>query len=240
MTNRQEQTYSMYQVLNQTCQRYAGMVTWQDHKGFADTFAAFLARMAAIRRLRLLQAQETSGITQDKTALRRELCEATLFIADATVVFATSQNDHELTAKAHVTSSHLLYGKQEDAVTTAQNVHDVAVIAPLALALSPFGVTTEQLAELQEKIDDFADAIPKPRTTIKSKKSVTQQLAEEFRAADSLLTEGLDRLIGQFKKARPEFVMDYENARVKVAKAAMFDTAEADTQPTVVVQPKAA
>lgn len=65
-------------------------------------------------------------------------------------------------------------------------------------------------------------------------------MAEEFRAADSLLTEGLGRLIRQFKKANPGLVMDYENARVKVAKAAALDTPAAPTQPTVVAQPKAA
>ena len=102
----------------------------------------------------------------------------------------------------------------------------------------PWKNVIEKLAELQERIDDFSDAIPQPRAKIKSKKSVTQQLAEEFRAAGLLLTEGLDRLIGQSKRASPDFIMDYRNARVKVAKAATFDTAAAQAQPTVTVQPK--
>ena len=58
--------------------------------------------------------------------------------------------------------------------------------------------------------------------------------------ATALLAARGDRLIGQFKKASPDFVRDFENARVKVAKAATFDTAAAQAQPTLTVQPKAA
>jgi hypothetical protein len=114
----------------------------------------------------------------------------------------------------------------------------LAVAAPLGLALAPFGVTTEKLAELQEAIDDFSDSIPKPQGKIKSKKRVTEQLAEEFRAADELLTDGMDRLIGQFKKVSPEFVQEYQNARVRVKKAATLGGEE--TQSSATAQPKAA
>ena len=220
MNNSQEQDYLMFQVLNETSQRHAPTAKWPDHGAFNATYIQWLARVDTLRRLRLDQAQETTGITLDKTALRRQMCDHTLIIADAVRADAVAQHDEELAAKAKLTCSPILYGKQADAVTICQNLHNRALAAPLAQPLIPYGVTTSKLAELQENIANFADAIPRPRTTIKSRKSVTQQIAEEFAAADMLLTEGLDRLIGQFKKTAPEFVKDFQNARVPVAKAA--------------------
>jgi hypothetical protein len=63
-----------------------------------------------------------------------------------------------------------------------------------------------------------------PRTAIVSGKTITRQLANEFRAAEQLLTEGLDRLVGQFKEAAPAFVSDYFSARTVVNKCATHES----------------
>ena len=45
---------------------------------------------------------------------------------------------------------------------------------------------------------------------------MTQELSDEFDAADETLSEILDGLIGQFQAANAKFVSDYNNARIIV------------------------
>ncbi len=69
----------------------------------------------------------------------------------------------------------------------------------------------------------------RPREAIATGKTVTKQVAGEFRAADRLLRNGLDELILQFKVTSPAFFSDYQNARAIVDTAATRESkAEAD------------
>lgn len=247
MTNRQDQKYLMYRILNQLLLRAAAAVPWKAHLGLAGIVAQWIDCLTNLRRLRQRQAQETTGLTLDKATLRRRMCDEAMLVADATRAFAVAQGDQVLAATVNVRCSQILYGKGDDAETVCRNICDAAVAAPLTAGLETFGVTAEKLVSLQEKIDDFADAMPQPRAAIQGKKSVTQQIAEEFRTADRLLTEGMDLLIGQFQKTHPDFVRDYQNARVLIDKAATLGDDEetrpdtgANPQPTVVPSPKVA
>ena len=81
------------------------------------------------------------------------------------------------------------------------------------------------LEDLQAKIDDYAGCVTKPRQAIATNKTVTKQINSEFRAADRLLTNGLDGLSLKFKKSAPAFYQDYWNARRIVDIGATRDTA---------------
>ncbi len=67
---------------------------------------------------------------------------------------------------------------------------------------------------MQAAIDGFKAIVSKPRDNIAAGKTVTQQLSDEFDAADETLSEILDGLIGQFADANAKFVSDYNNARI--------------------------
>lgn len=56
----------------------------------------------------------------------------------------------------------------------------------------------------------------KPRQTIAAGKTVTQELSDEFDAADETLAEILDGLVVQFQATNAKFVSDYNNARTIV------------------------
>jgi hypothetical protein len=60
----------------------------------------------------------------------------------------------------------------------------------------------------------------------KASKAATQQLSDEFDAADETLSEILDGLIGQFAATNAKFVSDYNNARIIV------DTSASHASPT--------
>ncbi len=56
----------------------------------------------------------------------------------------------------------------------------------------------------------------KPRDNIVAGATVTQELSDEFDAADETLSEILDGLVVQFKDTNATFVGDYNNARTIV------------------------
>ncbi len=69
---------------------------------------------------------------------------------------------------------------------------------------------------MQSAIDGFKAIVSKPRDNIVAGATVTQELSDEFDAADETLDEILDGLIVQFKDANAKFVSDYNNARIIV------------------------
>ena len=115
----------------------------------------------------------------------------------------------------------------------SQNVSDTAA------ALAPHGVTTAKLKALQDALKKFSAAVSKPRERITSRKSATERLAKEFRAAEKCLTEGLDLLVDQFEEDYPEFVAEFNNARV-VVEGPTAKTVVELAQPEIKVTPKAA
>jgi len=77
-------------------------------------------------------------------------------------------------------------------------------------------VTAAKLTALQAAIDGFKAIVSKPRDNIVAGATVTQELNDEFAAADETLSEILDGLVVQFKDTNAKFVSDYNNARTIV------------------------
>ena len=120
-------------------------------------------------------------------------------------------------------------GRDSASKDKCQTVHDVA--EEHVDALGDHGVDTDVLENLQEKIDAYAECITKPREAVATGKTVTKQIANEFRAADRLLEKGLDELSLKFKTSAPTFYQDYWNARAVVDTAASHDMVdESDAQ----------
>ena len=197
---------------------------------FQQTYDAFASRVTRLGKLRLAQEEETSGLAADKKRLREEACRAAVVIVNATRVYAMQHHNLELAAKVDYSYSDLFYGRDSASGDRCQIVHNMA--SDHLAALAPFGVTEEKLEELQEKIDAYAPTIPKPRHAITSCATVTEQVEEEFAAADKLVNEGLDKLIVQFQGTAPQFYADYTNARVIVDAAATRETGTEVQTPT--------
>ena len=240
MTRRQIAKYNSYTVLQQTCEKHAPVVKFDEHEKFSETYTQWTESVQRISDLSVRQAQPIFGVTESKKVSRAELTKAALDIAKPTRAFALATGAHDLAARASVSRTAILRSKDKDAADACQNVYDAAAAAPTALALAPYGVTAAKLKKLQTKIDAFTAVAPAPRQKITGRKTVTQRLAEEFRAADRLLTEGLDLLVDQFEEEFPDFVSDYQNARIAVnpPTAQTDDTARATSE--VIVPAKAA
>ena len=76
--------------------------------------------------------------------------------------------------------------------------------------------TAAKLAEFEQQIDAFEQVQPKPRNRRSKGRAATQALEILFRDAGKVLRKRIDKLVPQFAATAPEFVKEYEAARVVV------------------------
>jgi hypothetical protein len=92
---------------------------------------------------------------------------------------------------------------------------------------------------LQAAIDAYKAIVTKPRDNIVAGATVTQELSDEFDAADETLSEILDGLVVQFQATNAKFVSDYNNARTIVDTSASHASPNQPTPaPTPATTPK--
>lgn len=212
MTTKQENKLSMYLAVRTVCDRNNSI--WQTLPAFVDASADFGTRIINIQTLAQKQAVDSTGLTLDKDQLRKAMALAAVELAKATNAYAKKIGNHDLDAKTMVSVSTYMQGRDTLAAPNALNLH-AAVTANLA-ALAPFGVTAAKLTALKAKIDAYAASIAKPRDAVGSGSSATQQMGDEFDAADAALNDQMDALVSQFADSNPQFVADYNNARIVV------------------------
>ena len=228
MTTKQQNKLSMYLAVKAVLD--ANNSTWQTLPAFATGYTDFTTGISGIQTLAQSLIQDTSGIAQDKQQSKVAMATTAVGIASAVRAYAVKTKNNTLTSAVSFTQSDLTGGRDADSVQNCQNIHDLANTNLAALA--DYGVTAAKLAALQTAITAFSGIMQKPRQTIASGKTVTQQLSDAFDAADLALNEELDNLIGQFADANAKFVSDYTNARTIVDAAASHASPTPPTPPT--------
>jgi len=221
MKTRQINKLAAFVTLAAICRK--GQPTWTTLKAFADTFAKFAARVETLEKLKLQQSEGTTGIAAQKQQCREDVCSAGATVAGGVLAWAEDTGNLEVAGKVDFSESDLLQGRDMASRDKCQTVHDVA--EENVASLGKYGVDEDVLEDLQEKVTVYDECISKPREAIATGKTVTKQIATEFRAADRLLSKGLDGLSLKFKKSAPGFYQDYWNARRIVDIAATHDTA---------------
>lgn len=232
MTTKQQNKLNMYLAVKAVLD--ANDSVWQSLPAFADGYAGLSTQIGSIQALAQNQNLDTSGIAQDKQASKVAMATAAIGIASAVRAYAVKTKNNTLANEVDFNQSDLTGARDADAVENCQNIHDAANTSLAALAA--YGVTAAKLAALQTAITAFSGLMGKPRQTIATGKTVTQQLGDAFDAADLALNEELDNLIGQFTDTNAGFVSDYQNARIIVDAAASHAS---PNQPTPAPTPAA-
>lgn len=209
MTTKQQNKLAMYLAVKSVLD--ANNSVWQTLPAFADGATALNTQITGIQTLAQSQNLDTSGIAQDKQASKVAMAVAAIGIASAVRAYAVKTKNNTLASEVDFNQSDLTGARDADAVENCQNIHDLANTNLASLAA--YGVTAAKLTA-------FSGLMGKPRQTIASSKTVTQQLSDAYDAADLALNEELDNLIGQFAPANAKFVSDYQNARIIVDTAA--------------------
>ena len=118
-------------------------------------------------------------------------------ISAAVHAYAVKNKNNTLANETDFTVSDLTGERDADAIKDCQNIHDLANTN--IASLGSYGVTAAKLTALQAAIDGFKAIVSKPRDNIVAGATVTQELSDEFDAADETLSEILDGLVVQFQ-----------------------------------------
>ena len=210
MNINQEDKFSMYYVVKNTCEKY--QTTWTTNAVFAATYNLWVAKIPLIEQNRDAQTLETTGITTDKTAKRNSMTEKTLFMINRLQSYANVVNNPELLESIKYTASDLKKSRDTDVIGICNTV--VAKANANAAAIATYGVTAAMITELQAAITAYSATLAKPKAAKSQTKTATENLSKLFKEADELLVKRLDLDIELFKTSKPEFYSQYKTARI--------------------------
>ena len=211
MNNYQQNKYNMYVASRAALHKYQS--TWTTLTGFAASVDAIDAQLAVITGLVQVQASPNGGAALKKTA-KQALIGTAFQIAAATRACAVVNKNVELAAKLDYSEYDLGKGRPQEVVARCRNV--LATATDNLQASAAFGVTAAKLTDLEQRIDDYKAADPKPRTSRTATKAATDALPDTFAQIDEILNECLDGLMAQFKDSSSEFYKEYFVARTVV------------------------
>ena len=213
MNSRQEDKFSMYYVLRDTCENH--QASWITNAVFKASYNLWAEKIPLIEKSRDEQIHETTGITTDKNVKREAMLTSALFIEKRLQSYATVTNNYELLESIKYTATDLKKARGNDAIAMCNIVSAEATTH--AAALVSYGVTSEMIEELNDLITEYSVALPKPKVAKSKTKTATQNIDRYFKEADEILTTRLDLDIEQFKFTDPEFYSQYQTARIIIA-----------------------
>jgi hypothetical protein len=160
------------------------------------------------------QQTPITGAAAQKEQARNNVEAKTLEVADAIGAFAAANNDANLGAQVELTASTLDRMPDDALEETAQRIAGVA--ATNATALLPYGVTGDDVEELNNLTVEFHDMKTAPRAAVAGRAAQTETLPDLLTETTSLLRNRLDKLMTKYKRTNPVFFAAYRSARVIV------------------------
>lgn len=192
--------------------------TYPEELGTINALANFIEDfkqlMLKIEEVHKVQEGNTTGNRQLKLKEEEEMITATVQIAGTMYVYAQVNNLPDLMEKCSVSVTQLRRQPDEQLKAACTNIYDEAV--KLGDALSDYGKTPEQVAQLKKEIDDFAALIASPRSAIVTRSQATKELAVLIDEANDMLCNKIDKLINLLKDSQPKVYNTYKGARVIV------------------------
>jgi hypothetical protein len=222
-----ENKLSMYVSVNSNLDQFQNV--WQGVPAFVTAVAALRTRIDAINSLEQSRNGGSKGATTMKQAARQAMAIAALEVAGAVRAFAAATGDAELEARVSFTSSDILHGRDTEAKTICQGIHDDANANVAALA--NYGVVANDLTALQAKINAYNVVLGKPRAAINNDSSAVEQLEAEFDATDRLLEGQVDGMAETFRSSQSAFYNAYSASRRIVDNASGHPAPAPNNQP---------
>jgi hypothetical protein len=210
MKSKQEAKLSMYDAVITYCEANAAITV--TIPAFTAAFAAFKASVAALRITAQKEADVISGVAMDKFQAKKDLAQVAATTAAAVYALASANGNNQLKEQVNFSVSDLLRFKDELLTSNCQNIHDLANTNLAALA--PYGITAGTLSALNTEIGNYAAVVPAPRNAASLRSAYSSTLVIQFKEADDILKNQLDKIAAQFKTTVPEFYMTYKNNRI--------------------------
>ncbi|MDR2065870.1 MAG: hypothetical protein LBP85_09230 [Prevotellaceae bacterium] len=217
MNNRQIAKRNMYQSAYDMCIKYES--AYEHIPAFVEAVNELHDIIGVIDEEALRQTETTSkGVSQTKNELEAKMVQTAVTVANLIYRYAFKTKNNDLLVKTGINKNIFYHLPDVEAIATARSI--AAEMNRLSSELEIYGVDEPLRNELEQAIADFQAALAQPRNAIVEKKQYTGNLAKAFAEADSVLYDGLDKLIVKFKTSAPAFYTDYKNARNLIVQSA--------------------
>ncbi|HLG36319.1 MAG TPA: carboxypeptidase-like regulatory domain-containing protein [Bacteroidia bacterium] len=210
MNKKQEDTFNMYEAVNDVLQKHSSV--WSANIPFSDAVTELENSIEEIGNLRNRQEENVRGIAEDKKRKRKALTQQTYTISSALVFYASSTGNTELLSKVKFSRRKLAKARDNGLIGMSKQVHQAA--EDNAAAILPYGITGAHIAALAAAIETFAEYISKPKAALGETIAATKQLAEQFNTTDTLLEEQLDQGMELYSATAGKFYREHFIARI--------------------------
>jgi Carboxypeptidase regulatory-like domain len=233
MNGKQNAKFKMYRATEKHCVDNTEIT--KNMPAFVAAVTEFKAKIAELNGTTQLRSSVLTGIATDKNAFRQSLGMQASDVAGMIFAFASVSANNTLKQEVNFSLSKLIQGNEEAFISRCQNIHAKGVENLGALA--DYGITQQTLTNLQTAITDYVAKSPQTRTAKSNRKTLTANLSNLFKQADTVLKEQMDKLIVAFRAEHPDFVKTYEANRIIVDAASTTTqlkgkvTAQADGLP---------
>ena len=205
----QENKMSMYLAVHKVVNSY--VEAWKDLLAFQNLINEYDGVLNNIKAFRLVQEKKITGLTKNKRDARSNAVKKCLAVAGAFYSYAVFIGDNDLADR--VSYSMYDFNRCRDTIVRdrLELVHNT--VQEYIEDMPDYGVTQEDLDELEALTEKYAETCEDPRHAITDRSRATKQLKDLFKNADSILKMRLDKMIVQFKENRPDFWQHFKNAR---------------------------
>jgi hypothetical protein len=157
------------------------------------------------------QGVPVKGVTAQKGTAEDVLVQECLAVGGALYALGFDSGEPALMETGTVNRNALYQQHGHLTLAKARNIAEAAWARTAQLA--DYGVGEDELAALNAAIAAYEALILSPREAISERKQYTGSLAQTLAAADSVLTDKMDRIVARFKNSNPAFYNGYKNAR---------------------------
>lgn len=178
----------------------------------ATAFGLLGTNLSAINTQIAGQSANTTGVTQDKTALRNTLNNITVTLLASAKVWAVVTENNTLAAEFDYSLSEI----QEIKDDTMQGFcdHRIELVTDNLAALADYGIDNNAVTAWQDALDAFVAKVESPREAINTRHLHTANLKTLFKSTGKLFRDRLDPLMLVFKTTDPDLYAAYQQARI--------------------------
>ena len=212
MTRKERNKVTMYNTVSQWLADHSDALTGLPN--MEATLGEFNEDISSIKSLDSNVVSDTSGLTQDKEAIKDEVASKSLIVVRMLKAYATFKKDRVLLNSIDFTKSQLFYAS--DQVLQSRAALLVQTAKGTKNGAKSYGLTQAVIEDLEASATAFSGRVTNPRQAVISKKDTREQLAALIDEVDNLLAEKLDVLMDLVGISRPELLNQYNAARVIV------------------------
>jgi hypothetical protein len=208
---------TMYDAVVAFCNNNADTVATVP--AFQTALTNFETTVSEIHDTVQMEANIISGIATDKSQLKANLCQQASDLCSIIFAYASTTSNNQLKEQVSFSFWDLKRLTDEMLIPTCSNIYNA--LNDNIKALKTFGITANNVSDLQSAIDDYQAVLVSPRNAITQRSAHSAVISNLFKQANDILKNQLDKMVVQFKTTAETFFVAYKKNRAIVSRGAV-------------------